>query len=44
MLIILKKMGKIDSHISLDPIVKPKEIFSARIVIDQIHISEIIQK
>ncbi len=41
---ILKKMGKINSNIKLDPVVKPEQIISARKIVDQIHISENIQE
>ena len=41
---ILKKMGKINKTIELDPVVKPEQIISARKIVDQIHLSENIQK
>ena len=41
---ILKKMGKINSNLELQPIVKPAQIISARKIVDQIYIAENIQK
>jgi MoxR-like ATPase len=41
---ILKKMGKINTNLRLDPVVKPEQIISARKIVDQIHISENIQE
>ena len=41
---ILKRMGNIDTDLSLKAIVKPEQILSARKIVDQIHIAENIQK
>ena len=41
---ILKKMGKINSDIELDPVVTTEQIISARKIVDSIHVSENIQK
>ena len=41
---ILKRMGKINCNLELEPVVKPAQIISARKIVDQIHIAENIQK
>ena len=41
---ILKSMGKINSNIKLDPVVKSANIISARNIVDQIYIAENIQE
>jgi len=41
---ILNRMGKINSTIELEPVVKPAQILSARKIVDQIYIAENIQK
>ena len=41
---ILKRMGKINSNIELQPVVKSDQILSARNIVDQIYISENIQE
>ena len=35
---ILKRMGKINSNLELQPVVKPTQIISARKIVDQIYI------
>ena len=41
---ILKRMGKINSNLELQPVVKPAQIISARKIVDQIYIAENIQE
>ena len=41
---ILKRMGKINSNLELQPVVKAAQIISARKIVDQIYIAENIQK
>ena len=41
---ILKRMGNVNTNLDLKAVVKPEQIFSARKIVDQIHIAENIQK